>query len=208
MIGLTTRVSGSLRVAVDGHGDLCELDEAARLQAVEHHRKWFDVCHELACPAFRANSGGFGVQNFTNDHLSQCIRSFAQLAEWAADAGITILMENHGGLSADADRMVRVLEGVGSDAFRALADFRNFPPPADPYDSLARIAPHAAYVHAKFLNFDDCGEDPDFDTARVMDVFRQAGYRGTFGIEFEGAGDDHEGVIKSRLLLERYAYDL
>ena len=104
--------------------------------------------------------------------------------------------------------MVRVLEGVGSDSFRALADFRNFPAPADPYDSLAGIASYAGYVHAKFLNFDERGEDPDFDTARVMDIFRRAGYCGAFGIEFEGQGDDHEGVVKSRLLLERYAYDL
>jgi len=44
-------------IAVDGHGDLSDLDEPARRKAVGQHRKWYDACQELACPAFRANSG-------------------------------------------------------------------------------------------------------------------------------------------------------
>lgn len=192
-------------IAVDRHGDLASLDEAVRRQVVENHRKWFDACIELGCPAFRANSGG-KVEVITDEHEARCAESFRQLADWAEQSGVMLLMENHGGLSGDPDRMVRIHHQVNSRSFSLLADFRNFPPPVDPYEGLAKIAPHAAFVHAKFLSFDAAGEDPDFDTARVMGIFRDAGYQGLFGIEFEGKGDDHEGVIKSKALLERYAY--
>ena len=106
------------------------------------------------------------------------------------------------------ERIVRVVEAVDNPAFGVLADFRNFPPGVDVYAALERLAPYARFVHAKFLSFDDRGEDPDFDTARVMETFRQARYSGLFGIEYEGKGDDHEGVLRSRELLDRYAYTL
>ncbi len=193
-------------IAVDGHGDLCDLDEPARRKAVEQHRKWYDACLELGCPAFRANSGGKRAGEITAQHVDQCSRSFDQLAGWAAEAGLLVLMENHWGLSADPQRMVRVVEAVDNPAFGVLADFRNFPPEVDVYAALKCLAPYARFVHAKFLSFDSRGEDPDFDTARVMELFKEARYTGLFGIEYEGKGDDHDGVLRSRELLERYAY--
>lgn len=194
-----------VNVTVDRIGDLATLDDSVRRQVIENHRRWFDACLEIGCPALRANSGGKDPV-ITPEHEARCIESFRRLADWAEEAGITLLMENHGGLSGDPDRMVRIYKEVDSRSFGLLADFRNFPAPVDPYEALAKIAPHAAFVHAKFMGFDESGEDPDFDTARVMGIFRDAGYRGLFGIEFEGQGDDHNGVIKSRALLERHAY--
>jgi len=47
-----------LGIAVDGHGDLAALDKDEREQALENHRKWFDVCAALGARCFRANSGG------------------------------------------------------------------------------------------------------------------------------------------------------
>lgn len=194
-----------VNITVDRIGDLATLDETVRRRVVERHRRWFDACIELGCPALRANSGGKDPV-ITDEHEARCAESFRRLADWAEESGITLLMENHGGLSGDPDRMVRIHQEVNSRSFGLLADFRNFPPPVDPYEGLARIAPDTSFVHAKFLGFDADGEDPDFDTARVMGLFRDAGYQGWFGIEFEGRGDDHEGVVKSRALLERYAY--
>jgi sugar phosphate isomerase/epimerase len=194
-----------VNITVDRIGDLAALDDALRRQAVERHRRWFDVCIELGCPAFRANSGGKDPV-ITDEHQARCTESFRRLADWAEESGITVLMENHGGLSGDPDRMIQIHKEVNSRSFGLLADFRNFPPPVDPHEALAKLAPHASFVHAKFLSFNAAGEDPDFDTARVMRSFRDAGYEGLFGIEFEGEIDDHEGVIKSRALLERYAY--
>ena len=39
-----------------------------------------------------------------------------------------------------------------------------------------------------------------------MAVFKEAGYTNPFGIEYEGHTDDHEGVVKSKVLIEQYAY--
>lgn len=192
-------------IAVDDHGDLSSLSESARRQAVDNHRKWFDACLELGCSGFRANSGGHD-EHLIRAHVEQCIQSFGRLAEWAAEAGIKIMMENHWGLSADPYRMVRVLRAVDSPSFGSLPDFGNFPPEIDRYHGLALIAPYAIFVHAKYTEFAANGEDPNIDSPRLMRIFEQAGYNGPFGIEFEGEGDDHEGVLKSKALIQRHAY--
>ena len=192
-------------IAVDDRGDLCALDEDQRLQAVANHRIWFDVCRELSCIGFRANSGG-GDQKITSAHVDQCTRSFGQLAEWAQQAGVKVMMENHWGLSADPHRMIQVIRDVNSPWFGALPDFGNFPPEVDKYQALELLVPYAFFVHAKYTAFDADGEDPNVDTARIMRIFRDAGYEGLFGIEFEGEGDDHDGVLKSKALIERHAY--
>ncbi len=191
-------------IAVDGHGNLGSIDPAERKQAVQNHRKWFDICQALGCPAFRANSGGHGNQS-TEEEIRASTESFAQLAKWAEGAGINILMENHGGISANPDTMVRIITAVGSRHFGALADFGNFPDECR-LEGLRKIAPHTKFVHAKFLEFDADGEDRRINGKACIEIFRKVNYRGLFGIEFEGKCDDHEGVVRSKALLEKYSY--
>lgn len=191
-------------IAVDGHGNLGSVDPGERKKAVENHRKWFDICHALGCPAFRANSGGKGNQS-TAEEIKASTESFAQLAKWAEQEAVTVLMENHWGISVNPDTMVKIITAVSSKSFGALADFGNFP---DEYrlEGLRKIAPYTKFVHAKFLEFDAAGEDPRINGKACIEIFKNANYRGLFGIEFEGKGDDHEGVVKSKALLQRYAY--
>ena len=192
-----------LGLAVDHHGDLAGLDEEARRLAVRRHGKWVEACERLGAGYFRANSGAKDVGPITTAHEQACARSFAELAEQAGARSVSVLMENHWGLSEDPQRMVRVLEAVDSEYCGALADFRNWPPGTDPYEALSMIAPYAQCAHAKFLSFDEHGHDPDFDTPRALQILREAGFSGPYAIEFEGDLDDHTGVLKSKQLLQR-----
>ncbi len=190
-------------VAIDDHGDLAALDEAERRTAVENHRKWFDACGVLGCGAFRANSGG--KDGPTDDaRIEQCTKSFAQLAEWGQQHSIRVMMENHWGISNYPKNIMRIVEAVGSEWFGTLPDFGNFTPDIDRYDALTKLAPSAFFVHAKFFEFDAQGEAVDIDAPRIIEIFRAAGYRGTWGIEYEGEADDHDGVVKSIAVMRKY----
>ncbi|UCG33763.1 MAG: TIM barrel protein [Phycisphaerales bacterium] len=194
-------------VAVDHHGDLASADEQTRRTAVAQHAKWIQVCEHLGSSYFRANSGAKGVGPVTDEHEAACATSFAELAERAAQYNVSVLMENHWGLSADPERMVRVLRSVDNDYCGALADFRNWPETVDPHQALSMIAPFARVVHAKFLTFNEHGNDPDFDTPRALDILQRVGFAGPYAIEFEGQLDDHEGVVRSERLLRRLLKD-
>ncbi len=195
-----------LSIAVDGHGNLSAIDEDERKQAVRNHRKWFAICQKLGCNAFRANSGGSHGANATEEEIGQCIKSFKELAAIGENTGIRVMMENHGGVSVSPDNIVQVMEAVGSAYCRVLADFLNWRPTDDKVANLRAIAPYTWATHAKFLSFDENGESNEIDCKSVMAIFKAAEYTNPFGIEYEGQTDDHAGVLKSKVLIERYAY--
>ena len=195
-----------LSIAVDGHGNLSALDEGERKQAVQNHQKWFAICQQLGCNAFRANSGGSHGADATEEEIEQCIKSFAALAVVGEDTDIRVMMENHGGVSVSPANIVQVMEAVDSAYCRVLADFLNWRPTDDKVENLRVVAPYTWATHAKFLSFDENGESNEIDCRSVMTIFQEAGYTNPFGIEYEGQTDDHEGVLKSKVLIERYAY--
>ena len=195
-----------LSIAVDGHGNLSAINEDARKQAVQNHKKWFGICQELGCNAFRANSGGQHGADATQEEIGQCIKSFKELAAIGENTGIRVMMENHGGVSVSPDNMVYIMEAVDSAYCRVLADFLNWRPTDDKVENLRAVAPYTWATHAKFLSFDENGESNEINCKSVMEIFKAAGYANPFGIEYEGQTDDHAGVIKSKALIERYAY--
>jgi len=194
-----------LGIAVDKHGDLAAKDRAERHEAVENHRKWFDICAVLGAQYFRANSGGRDNPSDPRA-IDACTESFGELARIGEDYGIVVVMENHWGISQNPNTMVRIAEEVNSDYFQLLADFLNWPEEYDKVQSLTKIAPYTFTTHAKFKSFDDTGECQEIDAAKVMNIFKAAGYDRAFTIEYEGSGPDGEGVLKSKALLEKYAY--
>lgn len=195
-----------LSIAVDGHGNLSSIDEDERKQAVENHKKWYDICQKLGCNAFRANSGGTHGADATEEEIERCIKSFEELAVIGENTGIRVMMENHGGVSVSPDNIVQIMEEVDSAYCRVLADFLNWRPTDDKVENLRAVAPYTWATHAKFLSFDESGESNEIDCESVMEIFKAAGYINPFGIEYEGQTDDHMGVLKSKALIERYAY--
>lgn len=208
-------------MAVDGTGDPAALDEDARKNSVEQIRLWFRVSKRLGLPLFRVNTGGRGHEA-DPQALEQCIKSFKEIAKEAEATGVKVVIENHGGISANPLNIVRIIEEVDSEMLGTLPDFGNFPDshrprnlellqevsglPADEirYWGLEIVAPYALAVHAKMYAFDDAGEETRIDIGRCVRIMREAGYQGYWGIEYEGEMDDHEGVLKSKALLAKH----
>lgn len=190
-----------LNIAVDNHGNLTSPDADERAEAIERVKPWFSVANSLNMTAIRANTAG-GV-NPAELEIKWTIESFSKLAEIGEKHKIKILIENHGGLSANPDNIVAIMEGVGSPWIGTLPDFGNFPDEIR-YIGLEKIAPYAQNVHAKLYEFDESGEDTKIDVKRCLSILKNAKYDGYLGIEFEGAGEDFEGIIKSKALIEKY----
>jgi len=190
-----------LGIAIDREGDLAGLDPDERAGAVDAHVAWLDIAATLGCRFVRANLGGRDTPDEAAA-LRAGIDSFTALARAAGERGIVVTIENHWGLTTSPEPMAHVFDAVASPALGALVDFGNFPPEAR-YASLARIAPYAKAAHAKFHDFDAAGEPLGIDIARCVAIMRDAGYSGTWGIEFEGQGDEHDGITRSKATLAR-----
>ena len=189
-----------LNIAVDESGDLASEIEPNRLDGINNYARWIPVARDLGCPAIRANSGGRTVTE-REVAVANCIESFHRLIDEGERHGVAILMENHGGISSDADTMARVMSELAKthppESFGTLPDFGNWPDTADAYASLRKIMPWAKAVHAKVRDIDEQLNHPAFDHARCVAIAHEFGYEGHLGIEFEGAGDPVEGVKRA-----------
>jgi sugar phosphate isomerase/epimerase len=185
----------------DGEGDMAHRDRAKRLLAAQNHHKWVDVAAVLGCRAIRANAGG---QPGDEGALERNAESFASLVEYAAAAGIDVLVENHFGLSMDAGWLVSLVRLVDSPRFGTLPDFGNLPPDADRYAAVGTMMPYAKAVSAKCYDFDAAGDETSIDFRRMMRIVADAGYTGNVGIEYEGARlSERDGILACKALLER-----
>lgn len=187
-------------MAVDGTGSLCAADEAERAANITACKEYLPLGKHLGLSYIRFNTGG-NVQP-DEAEIERCADSFQQLAAAGENLGIMVCIENHGGLSKTPEPIVAVMERVNSPFCRTLPDFGNF---ADEirYDALSKVVPYAAACHAKFWEFDAHGHDTKIDIGRIKNIFQECNFDGRLAIEFEGPGDDSEGVRLSKALLER-----
>lgn len=195
-----------LNVAVDEKGDLASSSQDARLESVNNYARWIRIAKAIGAPAIRANSGGKDVVD-RSAAIESCIDSFRRLCDVGTAHGVAIMIENHWGISADADVMVQIVEGVrqthGNGAMFTLPDFGNWPDEVDRYASLTKIMPFARAVHAKVSEIDEHLNHPRFDHVRCIRIARDAGYDGHLGIEYEGKSDPIEGIRRGTKLLRQ-----
>jgi sugar phosphate isomerase/epimerase len=180
-------------------GNISDRDEKVRRHDVENIRKWMDVAAYVGAPCARVNSGRFPEGD---TDLGLTIESYQELAAHAASLGTTLLIENHGGISADPANIVRLLDRVGSDRFRVCLDFGNFTADVR-YQALEMLFPYAAIAHVKTYGFDEQGNEMAYAVDRGVALGQKAGFSGPYSIEFEGDGDQFEGVASSVALLRR-----
>lgn len=196
-------------IMVDREGDLASPDEAARNEAVENHKKWVDAAAALGCHAIRVNTSG---TNDPAEYLASAQDGLRKLSEYAATKNINVIVENHGGLSSDAPKLVEVINAVNMPNCGTLPDFGNwcitygedgcaeaYP---DMYDGLERLMTVAKAVSAKSHDFDAEGNETQKDYVRMLQIVKDAGYTGYIGVEYEGGKlSEEEGIIATRDLL-------
>lgn len=187
-------------IMVDGEGNLGAADEAERITAVENHYKWVEAAKFLGCHAIRVNAAGDGTPD---EVKAAAIDGLSRLSEFGAQHDISVIVENHGGISSHGDWLSAVLSGVGKDNCGSLPDFGNFYE-YDRYQGVTDLMPFAKGVSAKANVFDEQGNEPNIDYERMLRIVKDAGYTGYIGIEYEGSelGED-EGILATKRLLER-----
>ncbi len=188
-------------VCVSAENNFALVDEKARKLQVEHVKKAIDIAHEIGAPIVRAFFGNVaGEPPVGLKYLTlECLK---EVTGHAADRGITIAMENHGNYCNTADEMIEMIQAVGSENIGACPDTGNFGETV--YQELEKIAPLAVHVHAKTYDFDEDGDEKTLDYKRIFQIFKDAGFSGTYSLEYEGEGDETENVEKSLALFRRY----
>lgn len=209
-------------IMCDDEGPLADPDDRERQNAVENHYKWVNAASLLGCQSIRVNVHGEGS---AADVMSAGVDGLSRLGEFAADANINILVENHGGYSSNGAWLAETLAKVDRSNVGALTDFGNFcvrgeyysedrqqwecAEEYDKYKGIAELIPFAKGISAKSYNFDEEGNCVETDYFRALRIIKDSGFSGCLGIEYEGSElPEDEGIIKTKVLLETVIAEL
>lgn len=191
-------------IMCDGVGRIGDPDDGARRTAVENHHPWVDAAHTLGCASIRVNAQSEGSFDEQQRLAADGLR---QLCEYGDQAGIDILVENHGGLSSNGAWLAGVMRRVDHPRVGTLPDFGNFNMGGgevyDMYQGVTELMPFAKAVSAKSHDFDQAGEEATKDYRRLMRIVVDAGFHSWVGIEYEGGRlSEEEGIAATLSLLK------
>jgi sugar phosphate isomerase/epimerase len=196
-------------IMCDGEGLMGHSAKAERMKAARAHYKWVDIAAELGCHAIRTNM--YPDRNpktpaEIDAFLGYCADSFTNLCEYARGRNINVIIENHGGISSDADVVARLMRQVNLPNFGTLPDFGNFPKEYHKYEGVRKLMPFAKGVSFKCFDFGPDGNEKTMDAGRMMKIVADAGYSGWVGIEYEGDRlTEFEGIQAAKRFLDRLA---
>ncbi len=177
----------SLLIMCDREGNIGDPDSAKRKQTVDNHRKWLDAAKFLGCHSIRVNAGSSGTWD---EQVKLAADGLSRLTAIGAKMGLNVIVENHGGLSSNADWLVEVIKKVDHKRCGTLPDFGNFRiKPDESYDSyrgMQKLLPFAKGVSVKDRVWDDKGKQFALDYDRMLKLVHASGFRGYCGIEFGG----------------------
>ncbi|HTI50277.1 MAG TPA: sugar phosphate isomerase/epimerase family protein [Planctomycetaceae bacterium] len=174
--------------------DFCLPVGPEREKTLAHTRKWIDYAALMGAPVIRIFAGNVPKGDSEEAAIARCSAGINEALEYAARKGVCLALENHGGITATPEQMLRIIAGVKeSPWFGVNLDGGNFHG-ADPYSELARIAPYAINAQLKTDITPASGKREDADLERVVRILADAGYRGYIVLEYEGKEDPKTAV--------------
>ena len=199
--------------------------------AIDYHKKWVDVAKNIGCHSIRINLRSEEENN--QKILENSSESISRLIEFSKQDNISIVIENHGGITADADWLISIIKNVDNKYVGTLPDFGDYnfcvdrgalnfdeigkvcKDQYDKYLGVKKLMPYAKGVSAKSHEFDKDGEELSTNYSRMIKIISESNYKGYITIEYEGAmkgmfgGEGtylspHEGILATKKLINKY----
>ena len=167
-------------------------DEAERDR--EHVRAWIGHAAELDAPVLRVMSGNWRQGTPEEELEKQVVRKINELLPCAAEEGVILALENHGGgVTETAEQLLRLVRAIRGPNFGVNLDTGNFHS-EDPYTEIARAAPYAVNVQVKTEIRRKGRTKEPADLAKVIGILREARYSGYVVLEYDAAEDARTAV--------------
>ena len=158
----------------------------ARDREIEKVRTWLGHAQALGAPVLRVFAGTPQPNQPPEEAERCCIECLEACCDRAAETGVMLGLENHGGIVAESSGIIRIIRAVKSDWCGINLDTGNFRTD-DPYADMAACAPYAVTTHLKTEVHPRNGPKHPADVRRIVEILRSAGYRGFLTLEYEGS---------------------
>ena len=178
-----------------------------------------EIAYDLGIPTMRVNTGTWGTSKDFDDLMANrgieapldgytdedafpwVIEAFEKCLPTAERCGVVLGLENHWGLGLTPEGILRIVNAIDSPWLQVTTDTGNFLD--DPYERLAKMAPHTVLVQAKTYFGGGQWYSLDLDYSRIGRILNEHDYRGWVSLEFEGMEDYRTAIPKSLALLRK-----
>jgi len=165
--------------------------------------KWIEIASLMGAPVLRVDIIRTPKEMPQEEAIKANIDGIKRCIPHAAENGITMGIENHGGVTSTAENIIKIVKGVASEWYGVVLDFGNFGLNERAYEEMEKVAPYAIFCHAKTLEFglasqglEPRWEETRIDYRKIMDILRRKGYNGYLSLEYEGDEAEETAVPK------------
>lgn len=163
----------------------------ARQNQIALVKRWIENAAILGAPVIRIFAGTQKKDVPPAETHTLMVQGIEECCSYAGRYGVHLALENHGGPTATADELLKIVRDVQSPWFGVNLDTGNFHSD-DIYGELAKCAPYALNVQVKVVVSGPDKRKVPTDYARVAKILREANYRGYVVLEYEEEGDPRE----------------
>lgn len=176
--------------------DFCLPPGASRDLQLAMTRMWIAYAAEMGAPVIRIFAGKVPKGDTEEAAIERCVEGINKSLEFAAQKGVFLALENHGGITSTAEQMLSIIERVDdSPWFGVNFDSGNFQT-EDPYRDLEMIAPYTINAQIKATLKPAGGDKQPTDFRRVIDMLKGVNYRGYIVLEYEEPEDPRTEIPK------------
>lgn len=161
----------------------CQPTAELRAQEILSIKDWVGVASKLGAGHIRVFGGTVPKTSTEDEAAGWVVDVLKEAGEYAGQHGVVLGLENHGGITERAGRILDIVKRVDLPSVRVNLDMGNFS--RDAYKQLEMIAPYAANVQVKVEVRDEAGNRAPCDWERVLRMLKAAGYRGYLSLEYE-----------------------
>lgn len=189
--------------AISIRTDMCRPPGDRRDAEIAEVRRWVDAAQKLGAGHIRV-FGGDVPDGATEDQAAGwAIETLKRCADYAGSKGLILGLENHGGITERAERVIEIVKQVDSPWVGINLDSGNFH--AEPYRQFEMCVPLAVNVQLKSeIKVGDARPEPA-DWPRLFGMLARGGYKGYVALEYEAAADPAAEVPRLVRRLQRIA---
>lgn len=162
---------------------MVQADPAQRKLALAQIRQWTDVADRLGAPHLRVFAGKLPSGHLLAEAVAWVVETLKPACDYAGQRGIMIGVEDHQGVTQNAEVCLEILHRVNSPWAGINLDITHFVPAPnlDRYRQIEMCVPFATNTHIR----DEFDDRTPIDMDRVWQIFVRAGFKGYMSVEYE-----------------------
>lgn len=172
-----------------------EPDPSKLKEEIKKTKEWTERYAILGAKTMRIFAGNAVKGEEEEVTRKRCMEAIMEVCDHAAQYGVYMALENHGGIVTTAEQILTIVKAIKHDWFGVNLDSGNFRT-ADPYADFAKLAPYAVTVQIKTEVQYAGKKKEDANLVRIIDILKEAKYRGYVALEYEAAADPMQAIPK------------